>query len=76
MAEFSIEVCDAWPGYVEENLETWMNEVGLFCPWASRVVREAAEAIDEPQHIRHRNVRDREGSHQPMAVRQYCLQVF
>ncbi len=40
MAEISMEVCDAWPSYVEENLDTWIAEVGGFCPWASRASKE------------------------------------
>jgi hypothetical protein len=37
LAEMSIELCDGWPGYIEENLDTWLADVGFFCPWASRV---------------------------------------
>ncbi len=40
LAEISMEVCDAWPGYVEANLDRWLSEVGSFCPWSSRVSRE------------------------------------
>jgi hypothetical protein len=39
----AIEVCDATPGYIEENLEFAGTDFlpGLaWCPWASRVVRE------------------------------------
>ncbi|MCZ6672267.1 MAG: hypothetical protein O7C75_04930, partial [Verrucomicrobia bacterium] len=40
LAEMSMELCDSWPSYVEENLDTWLEEVGSLCPWASRVSRE------------------------------------
>ena len=40
LTELSFEICDAWPSYIEENLETWLEEVGSFCPWASRVEME------------------------------------
>lgn len=40
MTENSMELCDSWPSYIEENLETWIGEVGIFCPWASRVNKE------------------------------------
>ena len=40
MAEMSMELCDSWPSYIEENLDAWIDEVGSFCPWASRIVRE------------------------------------
>lgn len=40
LAEVSIEICDGTPTYVEENLEQWLDEVGQYCPWGSRVSRE------------------------------------
>lgn len=40
LVEQSIELCDAWPSYVEANLEEWINTVGNFCPWGSRVCAE------------------------------------
>lgn len=40
LAEFSIEVCDGNPRYVEENLDEFVNNVGRFCPWGSKVSRE------------------------------------
>lgn len=33
--EFFMEVCDASPGYVEENLDDWVGE--RWCPWSSYV---------------------------------------
>jgi len=40
MVEASVELCDSWPSYIEENLENWIGEVRTFCPWASRVNKE------------------------------------
>jgi hypothetical protein len=40
VVETSIELCDARPSYVEENLEQWLKDVGRFCPWQSRVSKE------------------------------------
>lgn len=36
----SAEVCDGRPGMVEDNLDYWIDQVGYFCPWSSRVLRE------------------------------------
>jgi hypothetical protein len=38
MADVSIEVCDGKPSYVQENLDEWLDTVGNYCPWASKVV--------------------------------------
>jgi hypothetical protein len=38
MADISIEVCDGRPSYVQENLDEWLDTVGNYCPWASKVV--------------------------------------
>ena len=36
-AELSTEVCDAWPTYIENNLDTWMSELdGDICFWGYR----------------------------------------
>ena len=37
LVEMSMELCDGWPSDVEEKLDYWVNSVGSFCPWASRV---------------------------------------
>lgn len=37
LAEFSIELCDGIPSFVEADLDYWLNNVGTFCPWASYV---------------------------------------
>ena len=34
----SIELCDARPSFVEEDLDYWVDTVGRFCPWSARVV--------------------------------------
>ena len=38
MADISIEVCDGKPSMVEGNLDYWLNTVGSYCPWSSKVV--------------------------------------
>jgi hypothetical protein len=40
LSEMSMELCDGQPSYVSENLEKWLEEVGSYCPWASRASRE------------------------------------
>jgi hypothetical protein len=39
-AEMAIEVCDATPSYIEENLDAWLKSPVTFCPWASYVTGE------------------------------------
>ena len=39
MAEFSIELCDGNPQYVEENLDEYIR-IQAYCPWGSYVLRE------------------------------------
>jgi hemolysin type calcium-binding protein len=38
MADFTTEVCDARPSYVEENLGEFVDTVGRYCPWDARLV--------------------------------------
>jgi len=38
MAERAIEVCDARPSYVEENVDEFVGTVGCYCPWQARLV--------------------------------------
>lgn len=45
LAELSAEVCDGRPSSVSEDLDYWVDEVGRFCPWSSRVKRE----VDPPE---------------------------
>jgi alpha-L-fucosidase len=40
LAEISAEVCDGRPSFVEEELDYWVDQVGRFCPWSSRVEAE------------------------------------
>jgi hypothetical protein len=37
-ADLTIEVCDGCPNDVQQNLDYWLNTVGRFCPWTSRIV--------------------------------------
>lgn len=39
MAEFTIEVCDGTPSFVESNLDTWIEDVGRYCPWSAELIR-------------------------------------
>jgi len=41
LSEFSMEVCDGWPSYIEEHVDEWLKSPGSFCPWASRLEAEA-----------------------------------
>lgn len=34
----AIEVCDGWPGFVEQELEYFLGTVERFCPWGAKVV--------------------------------------
>jgi len=40
MAEISFELCDGIPSFVEADLPYWLHNVGGFCPWGSKVLRE------------------------------------
>ena len=37
-ADVTIELCDGRPSMVEADLDMWLNTVGRFCPWSSRIV--------------------------------------
>lgn len=37
-ADLTIEVCDGCPNDVQQDLNYWLNTVGRFCPWTSRIV--------------------------------------
>ncbi len=41
MADFSIELCDGNPQYVEENLDEYIR-IEAYCPWGSYVLREVS----------------------------------
>jgi hypothetical protein len=36
-SDFTIEVCDALPSYVEADPEGWIASVGRWCPWSAVV---------------------------------------
>lgn len=38
MAEMTIELCDAMPSYVEENVTEFVEVVGAYCPWSAQLV--------------------------------------
>jgi hypothetical protein len=38
MAERTIEICDALPSYVEENVDEFVGTVGRYCPWHARLL--------------------------------------
>jgi hypothetical protein len=38
VADFTTEVCDARPSYVEENLGEFVDNVRRYCPWDARLV--------------------------------------
>jgi hypothetical protein len=40
LADFSVEVCDGAPSYVEENVTYFVETVGHYCPWSSRILEE------------------------------------
>jgi hypothetical protein len=37
-ADFTTEVCDAVPSYIDANLADWLTAPGSYCPWGPRVV--------------------------------------
>ena len=45
LSEISIELCDGNPQYVEENISEYVDNVGLYCPWSSIVLRELSNQI-------------------------------
>jgi hypothetical protein len=38
MADFTVEVCDASPSYVEENVGEFVKNVKRYCPWNAKLV--------------------------------------
>jgi len=36
--DFTIELCDGCPMYVEEHLDEWLDSVGTYCPWSTEVL--------------------------------------
>lgn len=40
LADASIELCDGSPQYVEDHLDEYVDVVGAYCPWSSRLKAE------------------------------------
>jgi hypothetical protein len=38
MSEVAMELCDALPSYVEENVDEFVERVGRYCPWGAELV--------------------------------------
>ena len=38
LADFTIELCDATPSYVEAHRREFVRTVGRFCPWSAQLV--------------------------------------
>ena len=36
-ADFTIEICDGIPSYIEENKTEWLGSVDAYCPWSATV---------------------------------------
>jgi hypothetical protein len=37
-SDFSVEVCDGTPEYIEANKADWFRAPGYYCPWGSKIV--------------------------------------
>ncbi len=40
MVQISMELCDGNPSAVEADIDTWVDAIGVFCPWNSYVKEE------------------------------------
>jgi hypothetical protein len=38
--QWSMEVCDGKPSDVEENVDHWVNDIKMYCPWSAQIIRE------------------------------------
>ncbi|MBI4257534.1 MAG: hypothetical protein HY619_01135 [Thaumarchaeota archaeon] len=38
MVVVSIELCDGTPGFVEADLDYWIDSVKSYCPWAGQII--------------------------------------
>lgn len=38
-ADVTVEVCSGCASFVEDDLDTWLNDIGTFCPWGARFIR-------------------------------------
>lgn len=53
LTETSIELCDGRPSNIEEHLESWLDEVGSYCPWGGFVLREGVVGpVADPARLR------------------------
>lgn len=48
MADITIEVCDARPSYVEENVDEFVDNVQRYCPWSAVLVN-VIQVEEEPE---------------------------
>ena len=48
MAEMTIELCDAVPSYVEENLQEFVETIGAYCPWGAQLIALVDYRTEEP----------------------------
>ena len=37
LTDFSVELCDGTPRYLDDNLDEWLASVGHYCPWSAYV---------------------------------------
>lgn len=35
--DLTIELCDGRPGPIEDDLDYWINTVGIYCPWGAQI---------------------------------------
>ena len=40
LVKTAVEVCDGAPSYVDSHVDYFVDEVGQYCPWSSRVQKE------------------------------------
>ncbi len=38
MADATIELCSGLPSFVEKNLDSWLVDVGQYCPWSAQLL--------------------------------------
>jgi len=51
-AEITIELCDGWPGFIEQNPAAFLaNTGGQFCPWAYTVIAELPTPTPTPTPV-------------------------
>jgi hypothetical protein len=50
-AEMTIELCDGWPGLVEDNVDYWVLTVGQVCFWSYTVIEEITPDCDHNGYL-------------------------